>query len=122
VVRDKELLYNFKLGLMDSKLWSKWIGSSVVTNVFPYGVVEIKSESTDKSFKVNEHRLKSFLNNLFLWRQLWRRLPCLTPLLFSHHDSRSPFSFFLTFVTFIIFHLLIFDYLILMSVPHWDNV
>ena len=38
----------------------------VVTNVYPYGAVEIKSQSTDKSFKVNGHRLKPFLNNLSL--------------------------------------------------------
>jgi len=44
-------------------LRSKWIGPFVVTNVYPYGVVEIKSQSTDKSFKVNGHRLKPFLSN-----------------------------------------------------------
>ena len=44
-------------------LRSKWIGPFVVTNVFPYGTVQIKSESTDKSFKVNGHRLKPFLTN-----------------------------------------------------------
>nr|KYP43111.1 hypothetical protein KK1_035442 [Cajanus cajan] len=27
---------------------------------FPYGIVEIRSESSDKSFKVNGHRLKHF--------------------------------------------------------------
>jgi len=48
---------------MGGKLWSKWIGPFVVTNVYPYGAVEIKSQSTDKSFKVNGHRLKSFLSN-----------------------------------------------------------
>ena len=48
---------------MSGKLRSKWIGPFVVTNVFPYGTVEIKSESTDKSFKVNGHRLKQFLTN-----------------------------------------------------------
>jgi len=33
---------------------------------FPYGTLEIKSESVDKSFKVNGHRLKPFLTNPFL--------------------------------------------------------
>ena len=51
---------------MSGKLRSKWIGPFVVTNVFPYGTVEIKSESTDKGFKVNGHRLKPFLTNLSL--------------------------------------------------------
>ncbi|KAF1898768.1 hypothetical protein Lal_00000670 [Lupinus albus] len=34
-----------------------------VTNVFPYGAVEISSESTNKIFKVNGHHLKPFLTN-----------------------------------------------------------
>jgi len=48
---------------MSGKLRLKWIGAFIVTNVYPYGAVEIKSQSNDKSFKVNEHRLKPFLNN-----------------------------------------------------------
>jgi len=44
-------------------LQSKWIGHFVVTNVFPYDEIEIKSESTYKSFKVYGHCLKSYLNN-----------------------------------------------------------
>ena len=63
MVGQKVLLYNSRLGLMSGKLRSKWIGPFVVTNVFPYGTVEIKSDSTNKSFKVNGHRLKSFLTN-----------------------------------------------------------
>ena len=63
MVGQKVLLYNSRLGLMSGKLRSKWIGPFVVTNVFPYGTIEIKSESTDKSFKVNGHWLKPFLTN-----------------------------------------------------------
>jgi len=48
---------------MGGKLRSKWIGSFVETNVYPYSAIEIKSQSTDKSFKVNGHRLKPFLSN-----------------------------------------------------------
>jgi len=48
---------------MEGKLWSKWICPFVVTNVYPYGAIEIKSQSTNKSFKVNGHRLKPFLSN-----------------------------------------------------------
>jgi len=48
---------------MGGKLQSKWIGSFVVTNFYPYGAVKIKSQSIDKSFKVNGHRLKPFLSN-----------------------------------------------------------
>ncbi|XP_017441099.1 uncharacterized protein LOC108346535 [Vigna angularis] len=62
-VGQQVLLYNSRLGLMVGKLRSKWIGPFVVTNVYPYGAVEIQSPSTAKSFKVNGHRLKPFLNN-----------------------------------------------------------
>ena len=63
MVGQKMLLYNYRLGLMSGKLRSKWIGPFVVTNVFPYGTVEIKSDSTNKSFKVNGHRIKPLLTN-----------------------------------------------------------
>jgi len=66
IVSQQVLLYNSRLGLMGGKLRSKWIGPFIVTNVYAYGVVEIKSQSTDKSFKVNGHRLKPFLSNLTL--------------------------------------------------------
>ena len=45
---------------MLGKLHSHWIGPFEVTNVFPYGIVEIKSRSTNKIFKVNGHHLKLF--------------------------------------------------------------
>ena len=37
----KVLLYDSRLKLMPGKLRSKWIGPFQVTNVFPYGAVEI---------------------------------------------------------------------------------
>jgi len=65
VVGLKVLLYNSRLGLMGGKLRSKCIGPFVVTNNFPYGTIEIKSESTDKSFKVNGHRCsRSYPNQI----------------------------------------------------------
>ena len=36
------------------------MGLLTVTNVFPFGAVEIKNEETNKDFKVNRHRLKHF--------------------------------------------------------------
>ncbi|KAJ9159225.1 hypothetical protein P3X46_024745 [Hevea brasiliensis] len=60
MVGQKVLLYNSRLKLMPGKLHSRWIGPFVVTNVFPYGAVEIQSLETNKVFKVNGHRLKSF--------------------------------------------------------------
>ena len=44
VVGQQVLLYNSRLGLMGGKLWSKWIGPFVVTNVYPYVVVKIKRQ------------------------------------------------------------------------------
>ncbi|KAL0289867.1 UNVERIFIED_CONTAM: hypothetical protein Sangu_2598900 [Sesamum angustifolium] len=60
-IGQKVLLYNSRLKLNPSKLRSSWIGPFEVSNVFPYGAVEIKSFDTGKTFKVNGHRLKPFL-------------------------------------------------------------
>ena len=71
----------------------------MVTNVFPYCTVEIKSESTDKSFKVNGHRLKPFLINPFLVDVVVEETSLL------HPTSLPPwireFSFSVSFFTFI---------------------
>ena len=45
---------------MPGKLHSHYIGPFEVTNVFPYGAVEVRSLGTNKMFKVNGHRLKLF--------------------------------------------------------------
>ncbi|KAL9336671.1 hypothetical protein Peur_071159 [Populus x canadensis] len=59
-VGDKVLLYHSRLKLFPGKLRSHWIGPFVVSNVFPYGAVEITSLDTNKVLKVNGHRLKPF--------------------------------------------------------------
>jgi len=59
-VGDKVLLYHSRLKLFPGKLRSRWIGPFVVSNVFPYGAVEITSLDTNKVLKVNGHRLKPF--------------------------------------------------------------
>jgi hypothetical protein len=59
-VGDKVLLYHSRLKLFLGKLHSRWIGPFVVSNVFPYGAVEITSLKTNKVIKVNGHRLKTF--------------------------------------------------------------
>jgi hypothetical protein len=48
------------LKLFPGKLRSYWIGPFVVSNVFPYGAVEITSLETNKVLKVNGNRLKPF--------------------------------------------------------------
>ena len=55
----KVLLYNSRLKLFPGKLRSRWSGPFVITNVFPYGAVELKAED-DRTFKVNGHLLKHF--------------------------------------------------------------
>jgi hypothetical protein len=59
-VGDKGLLYHSRLKLFPGKVRSHWIGLFVVSNVFPYGAVEISSLETNKALKVNGHRLKPF--------------------------------------------------------------
>jgi hypothetical protein len=59
-VEDNVLLYHSCLKLFPRKLRSYWIGPFVVSNVFPYGAVEITSLETNKVLKVNGHRLKPF--------------------------------------------------------------
>ena len=49
--------------MFPSKLRSRWTGSFIVMVVYPYGVVEIENLENGKTFKVNGHRLKPFLEN-----------------------------------------------------------
>ncbi|RDX74364.1 hypothetical protein CR513_45898, partial [Mucuna pruriens] len=37
-----------------------WDRPFVITNVFPYGVVELRDEANNRNFKVNGHRIKPF--------------------------------------------------------------
>ena len=62
-VGQKVLLYKSKLGHMSGKLRSTWEGPFIVTEAFLYGVVEIKEESSERTFKVNRHRLRIFNEN-----------------------------------------------------------
>ncbi|RDX87313.1 hypothetical protein CR513_31236, partial [Mucuna pruriens] len=39
-------------------------GPFVITNVFPYGVVELKDEYTNNTFQVNGHQIKLFHKGL----------------------------------------------------------
>ncbi|XP_071921868.1 uncharacterized protein [Coffea arabica] len=54
------LLFNSRLRLFPGKLKSRWSGPFEVTQVFPYGAVEIKGEN-GAPFKVNGQRLKLYL-------------------------------------------------------------
>jgi hypothetical protein len=59
-VGDKVLFYHSRLKLFLGKLRSRWIGPFFVSNVYPYGAVEIISLETNKVFKINGHQLKTF--------------------------------------------------------------
>ncbi|RDX75379.1 hypothetical protein CR513_44743, partial [Mucuna pruriens] len=59
-VSQKVLLFNSRLKLFAGKLRFRWDGPFVITNVFPYGEVELKDEVTNITFQVNEHQLKNF--------------------------------------------------------------
>ncbi|XP_071926164.1 uncharacterized protein [Coffea arabica] len=54
------LLFNSRLRLFLGKLKSRWSGPFEVTQVFPYGAVEIKGKN-GSPFKVNGQRLKPYL-------------------------------------------------------------
>ncbi|RDX79738.1 hypothetical protein CR513_39811, partial [Mucuna pruriens] len=56
----KVLLFCSWLRLTTGKLNSRWDGPFVVTNIFPYGVVEVRDEANKCMFKVNGHQLKPY--------------------------------------------------------------
>jgi hypothetical protein len=56
----KVLLYDSRLKLFPGKLRSRWLGPFIVTNVASHSAVDIQSLDTNKTFKVNGHRLKPF--------------------------------------------------------------
>ena len=59
----KVLLYNSRLHMFPGKLRCRWTGSFIVKVIYPYGVVEIENLENGKTFKVNDQRLKPFLEN-----------------------------------------------------------
>ncbi|XP_071939988.1 uncharacterized protein [Coffea arabica] len=59
-VGQKVLLFNSRLRLFPGKLKSRWSGPFEVTQVFPYGAVEV-ANSRNERFKVNGQRLKPYL-------------------------------------------------------------
>ena len=55
------LLYDSKLHLFPGKLKSRWTGPFIIHDVQPNGVVELLNFKSTRTFKVNEHRLKPFI-------------------------------------------------------------
>ncbi|GKB83857.1 reverse transcriptase domain-containing protein [Tanacetum coccineum] len=58
-VGDRVLLFNSRLKIFSGKLKTRWTGPFTVTQVFPYGTVEL-SQTDGPNFKVNGHRLKHY--------------------------------------------------------------
>ncbi|GJR14428.1 reverse transcriptase domain-containing protein [Tanacetum coccineum] len=58
-IGDRVLLFNSRLKIFSGKLKTRWTGPFIVTQVFPYGTVEL-SQTDGPNFKVNGHRLKHY--------------------------------------------------------------
>ncbi|GJS88510.1 hypothetical protein Tco_0771146 [Tanacetum coccineum] len=58
-IGDRVLLFNSRLKIFSGKLKTRWSGPFTVTQVFPYGTVEL-SQNSRPNFKVNGHRLKHY--------------------------------------------------------------
>nr|GEX61511.1 DNA-directed DNA polymerase [Tanacetum cinerariifolium] len=58
-IGDIVLLFNSRLKIFSGKLKSHWSGSFTISQVYPYGTVEL-SQPDGANFKVNGHRLKHY--------------------------------------------------------------
>nr|GEU93295.1 DNA-directed DNA polymerase [Tanacetum cinerariifolium] len=58
-VGDQVLLFNSRLKIFSEKLKTRWLGPFSITQIFPYGTVEL-SQPNGPNFKVNGHRVKHY--------------------------------------------------------------
>nr|GEV16877.1 reverse transcriptase domain-containing protein [Tanacetum cinerariifolium] len=58
-IGDRVLLFNSRLKIFSGKLKTRWSGPFTITQVFPYGTVEL-SQTDGPNFKVNGHRQKHY--------------------------------------------------------------
>ncbi|GJS67011.1 hypothetical protein Tco_0681575 [Tanacetum coccineum] len=58
-VSDRVLLFNSRLKIFSGKLKPRWSGPFTITEVFPYGTIEL-SQPDGPNFKVNGHRIKHY--------------------------------------------------------------
>nr|GFA21252.1 reverse transcriptase domain-containing protein [Tanacetum cinerariifolium] len=61
-IGDRVLLFNSRLKILSGKLKSRWSGSFTISQVYPYGTVEL-SQPNGPNFKVNGHRLKHYFGD-----------------------------------------------------------
>ena len=62
--RQQVLLFNSRLKLFPEKFKLRWFGPFVITQVFPYGSVELMHPKRGR-FKVNGQRVKIYLGGQF---------------------------------------------------------
>nr|GFA22076.1 reverse transcriptase domain-containing protein [Tanacetum cinerariifolium] len=58
-IGDRVLLFNSCLNILSGKLKSPWSGPFTISQVYPYGTVEL-SQPNGPNFKVNGHHLKHY--------------------------------------------------------------
>nr|GEV90115.1 reverse transcriptase domain-containing protein [Tanacetum cinerariifolium] len=58
-IGDRVLLFNSRLKIFSGKLKSRWSGPFTISQVYPYGTVEL-SQPDGPNFKVNGHRVKHY--------------------------------------------------------------
>ncbi|GJT39878.1 reverse transcriptase domain-containing protein [Tanacetum coccineum] len=58
-ISDRVLLFNSRLKIFSGKLKTRWSGPFTITQVFPYGTIEL-SQPDGPNFKVNGHRVKHY--------------------------------------------------------------
>ncbi|KAL5542755.1 hypothetical protein UlMin_010465 [Ulmus minor] len=59
-VGQQMLLFNSRLKLFPGKLKSRWSGPFCITQMFPFGAVELEEEKSGRKFKVNGQRVKQY--------------------------------------------------------------
>nr|GEU66106.1 putative reverse transcriptase domain-containing protein [Tanacetum cinerariifolium] len=65
-IGDRVLLFNSRLKIFSRKLKSRWSGPFTISQVYPYGTVEL-SQPDWPNFKVNGHRLKHYFGEDPRW-------------------------------------------------------
>lgn len=79
---EKVLVYNSHLHLFLGKLHSRWYSPFIVVKVFPYGVLELKS-NYGNTFQINGHKVKHYEEvwlqvHYIVHLQVWSFPPCHT--------------------------------------------
>nr|GEW07694.1 reverse transcriptase domain-containing protein [Tanacetum cinerariifolium] len=66
-IGDRVLFFNSLLKIFFGKLKSRWSGLFTISQVYPYGTVEL-SQPDGPNFKVNGHRLKHYFGEDYSWK------------------------------------------------------